>query len=270
MGQTTQNDLGDAVIAVALECGADLAGIASVADLKRSPSHLISERLPDYSGTGTVDAGGRRRGLVTWPEGARSAVVLGMTHPEDRPELDWWIGGEALGKPLGNELLIEVAGKLAARLEAEHGLACWTIAYHVERGGIYLKDAAVLAGLGRVGRNNLLLTPRFGPRLRLRAVLTSADLPSTGLSSDDPCDGCPEPCRAACPQAAFPGEVFTPEQWGQTELPGRDGAFDRLTCSRQMQADEGVSEYVSREGDPEPVIVTRYFRACEFACIAGI
>jgi epoxyqueuosine reductase len=270
MRDTTENDLGDAIVAAALDCGADLAGIASVADLKRAPSHLISERLPDYAGTGTVDAGGRRRGLVTWPEGARSAVVLALSHPEDEPELDWWTGDDALGDPAGNKLLIAAARRLADRLTAQHGLECWPIAYHVERGGIYLKDAAVLAGLGRVGHNNLLLTPQYGPHLRLRAVLTSADLPSTGPSAYDPCEGCPEPCRAACPQAAFPGGVFSPGEYGQTELPGRDGSYDRLTCSLQMQADEAVSEFVTRTGEDQPIRVTRYCRACESACIAGV
>jgi len=262
-------DLSAAVVAAALECGADLAGIAAVADLQRSPSHLISARLPDYAGTGTVDAGGGRRGLVTWPEGARSAVVLAVAHPEKRPELDWWVDGEDTGNPPGNLLLIAAAERLAAQLQAEHGLQCWTIAYHVERGGIYLKDAAVLAGLGCIGRNNLLLTREHGPRHRLRAVLTSAELPSTGASGYDPCIRCPEPCRAACPQAAFPGAVFTPQEYGRRELPGRDGAFDRRICGLQMQADEAAAALVMREGEARPVTLTRYCRACELACVAG-
>ena len=261
--------LSAAIVTTALECGADLAGIAAIADLRRSPSHAISERLPDYTGTGTVDAGEGRRGLVTWPEGARSAVVLAVAHPEEKPELDWWVGGEAAGDPPGNLLLKAAAGKLAARLRGEHGLECWTIAYHVERGGIFLKDAAVLAGLGSIGRNNLLLTREHGPRHRLRAVLTSAELPSTGPSGYDPCVRCPEPCRAACPQAAFPGSVFTPQEYGQTELPGRDGAFDRRICGLQMQADEAASEFVTREGEARQVMLTRYCRACELACVAG-
>ena len=269
MDTTEAAGLSAAIVAAALECGADLAGVAAVADLRRSPSHLVSERLPDYEGTGTVDAGGGRRGLVTWPEWARSAVVLAVAHPEDKPELDWWYDGEADGNPPGNLLLIAAAKRLAARLAAEHGLECRAIAYHVERGGIYLKDAAVLAGLGSIGRNNLLLTRRHGPRHRLRAVLTSAELPSTGPSGYDPCIRCPEPCRAACPRAAFPGDVFTPQEHGLRELPGRDGAFSRRLCSLQMQADEAASDLVVREGETRQVTLTRYCRACELACVAG-
>lgn len=53
--------------------------------------------------------------------------------------------------------------------------------YHIEHGGVYMKDAAVLAGLGRMGKHNMLITPRYGPRLRLRVMLTEADLPSMGM-----------------------------------------------------------------------------------------
>jgi epoxyqueuosine reductase len=35
--------------------------------------------------------------------------------------------------------------------------------YKVEEGGMFLKDAATLAGLGIIGKNNLLITPEFEP-----------------------------------------------------------------------------------------------------------
>jgi len=74
----------------------------------------------------------------------------------------------------------------------------WPLPYHIENGGIYLKDAAVLAGLGTIGRNNLLITPEFGPRVRLRALLAGVDLPPTGPAGFDPCEGCPAPCLTDC------------------------------------------------------------------------
>lgn len=41
-------------------------------------------------------------------------------------------------------------------------------------GDFSLRHAAVLAGLGFIGRNNLLITRDFGPRIRLCAVITNA------------------------------------------------------------------------------------------------
>jgi len=51
-----------------------------------------------------------------------------------------------------------------------------------------LKDAAVLAGLGCIGKNNLLLTPEYGSRVRLRAFTIDLVLPSTGPLPFDPCE----------------------------------------------------------------------------------
>lgn len=260
--------LATAIVREARLCGADLAGVAAVADLKRSPSHAIGGLLPSYAGVGTVD-GQEGGGHVEWPPEARSAVVLAVRHPEEQPELDWWFGGESRGNTPGNELLIAASDGLAGWLEAEQGVRCWRLAYHIERGGVYMKDAAVLAGLGCIGRNNLLLTPEYGPRLRLRVLLTDSDIPSSGPSEYDPCDGCPEPCRAACPQEAFPGSVYAHADYGVAALPGRDGAFDRRICNRQMTADLAASDHVPVDGRDEPVLRTAYCRACELACIAA-
>jgi epoxyqueuosine reductase len=59
------------------------------------------------------------------------------------------------------------------------------------------KHVAVQAGIGWIGRNNLLVSPQFGSRLRLMTVLT--DMP---LKVDEPipwgCGSC-QACIPACP-----------------------------------------------------------------------
>jgi epoxyqueuosine reductase QueG len=66
------------------------------------------------------------------------------------------------------------------------------------------RHAAVAAGLGRLGRNTLLVTPEFGPRVWLGTVVTTAPLDPTneekGLSSF--CDNC-RLCIDACPVNAL-------------------------------------------------------------------
>lgn len=249
--------------------GADVAGVASLADLKGSPSDRISEKMPEFSGVGTQDACNRKRGLVQWPEGARSAVVIGLAHPFEQPELDWWVTNESTGNTAGNRMLIQIVESLAAWIEAEQGIRCFKVPYHIERGGVYMKDAAVLAGLGCIGKNNMLVTPEYGPRLRLRVMLTDADLPSMGPTEDDPCDGCPMPCRAACPQDAFAEQVHTEAAYGQAALPGRSGVYNRILCNREMRANESHVEAALPGQGSRPERRVKYCRECERACPAG-
>lgn len=69
--------------------------------------------------------------------------------------------------------------------------------------GLFLKDSAALAGIGPIGRNNLLLTESYGSQVRLRALVTTAP-----LACGDPileskyCKGCNK-CATACPADAF-------------------------------------------------------------------
>jgi len=59
---------------------------------------------------------------------------------------------------------------------------------------------AMLAGLGLPGEFGLLVHPVFGPWFALRAaVFTTRDLPDSAPMSRSLCEGCPAPCRAACP-----------------------------------------------------------------------
>lgn len=264
-----RNELIPRLIANAQAFGADVAGVAGVADLKRSPSHRISEKMPEYSGVGTKEAETGRRGIVQWPEGAGSAVVIGLAHPLDQPELDWWETGESVGNTAGNRLLMRTVSRLAAWLETECGIRCLKIPYHIEHGGVYMKDAAVLAGLGCIGKNNLLVTPRYGPRIRLRVMLTDAALPSMGPIDFDPCADCPMPCRAACPQHAFAERVYSQTAHGQEELPGRSGVYDRLRCNREMTINNANFEEVGLGGGVRPGRRVRYCRECERVCPAG-
>ena len=69
-------------------------------------------------------------------------------------------------------------------------------------GDISLRHAAVEAGLGEIGLNRLLLTKRFGPRIRIGAVLTTAPLKPDRKLTEKICDNCGE-CVRACPAGAI-------------------------------------------------------------------
>lgn len=251
------------ILAQARECGADLAGLARVADVRRSPSHVIAPRLDTYQGVGAKPSSGRQPGEVLWPERARSVLVIALAHPETRPELDWWGPRQAGGTP-GNHLLMGINERLSGWLGQVKGLWNQPLAYHVEQGGIFLKDAAVLAGLGCIGRNNLLLSPAFGPRVRLRALLLEADLEPSGPPDFDPCQSCPAPCLRVCPQDAFAACLYDPADFPLSDLPGRSGSYDRHACNDQMEQD---MEAGARQSPPAGSV--HYCRRCEWACPVG-
>jgi len=68
------------------------------------------------------------------------------------------------------------------------------------------KLAAHLAGLGWIGKNCLLITPEYGPRVRLATVLTDCELAS-GLPIEGKCGNC-QICVDVCPVSAIKGNDF--------------------------------------------------------------
>ncbi|RJP18135.1 MAG: epoxyqueuosine reductase [Candidatus Abyssobacteria bacterium SURF_5] len=77
------------------------------------------------------------------------------------------------------------------------------------RGEVDHRRAAVLAGIGEYGLNNLLLTEQFGPRVRLATVLTTAEIkPAHPRPRKKICTEC-RACVEACPVHALdePGKT---------------------------------------------------------------
>jgi len=256
-----------AILRKAKECGATLAGIAPVKDLKKAPSVTFAPRISSVGGIGTRNGGlGLKPGEVAWPDNAKSMLVIAVAHPYDKPEMDWWFGRT---DPPGNRILMSVVQQLCEWIQAAFGLKTVHLPYHIEKGGTYLKDAAVLAGLGCIGRNNMLITPEYGPRVRLRALTLDAALPATGPISFDPCARCDAPCRRACPQLAFDNRIYRPEDCGQDRLPGRDGVYSRPRCNAQMEKDNETAVEQPVDSGGTPVKVIKYCRECELSCPVG-
>ncbi len=268
-------DKGTQIIDKAKEMRASMAGIANVELLKNSPSHAIIKQLGmeidrsnPYNGICDFDK-------IRWPAKAKSALVIAVSHPKDKPEFDWWTGLK--GTP-GNSELIRINKELSAWIEEILNIKTHKLPYFIQTGGIYLKDAAVLAGLGCIGKNNMLVTPEFGPKIRLRALLLEEDLTPTGPVDFDPCNDCEEYCIKACPQNAYGKIVISSSETGQVNLPGRDGCFSRAKCMIQMdknceKAGIDINETTKSAidiGDIEKAKrYIKYCRRCEFACPIG-
>ncbi len=263
-----KTDLSARIIDQGQKFGACLVGIASFDALTNSASHNILGKLDRPKIVGLKNLGQAMPGDIGWPAFAKSIIVIAVEHPADKPELDWWQDGLLGGTP-GNRLLINITSRLSEWLETEKGFLTKELPYHIEKGGVFLKDAAVMAGLGCIGKNNLFVTPDHGPRVRLRAILLDAHLPTTGVMDFDPCKGCGMPCRAACPQGAFQKKIYRANEFGLKQLPGRSGVYDRMLCNYQMEKDIGNCEKIEVEARVRPTKLVKYCRRCEFACPVG-
>jgi epoxyqueuosine reductase QueG len=84
-------------------------------------------------------------------------------------------------------------------------------------GDVSLRHAAEEAGLGTIGMNRLLLTQKFGPRVRIAGVITNAPLKANSRMEEEICTKCGE-CIRACPSGAI----------------SEDGKVEMKKCSPQM------------------------------------
>ena len=106
-------------------------------------------------------------------------------------------------------------------------------------------------------------------------------------------DGCPQPCRRACPVKAFDHAAYSSAELGQSILPGINGTYDRVTCNTKMSRDvdeaaramaasdeEGESlastmnafedaVLAMPKGDGDAQYGVRYCRMCELSCPVG-
>ncbi|MHA1130851.1 MAG: hypothetical protein ACTSQI_07065 [Candidatus Helarchaeota archaeon] len=191
---------------------------------------------------------------------AISVIIIAMALED--PIQDAWTYSPLWpnGKNFIDEALAKVATSLALKI-TKRGYPSYPLKYS----GAFLKHLAVHAGLGIIGRNNLLITPEFGPHVRLRGILTRAPL-LTSMSLIDtfnPCKDCPEPppCLKACPCDAFknPFEVDSKMSKGFTNRRPRSG-YQKKVCRRySLDNLRAIGRYTYL-----------WCRACEEACPIGL
>ena len=208
-----------------LKWGADIVGFAPVNRFDRFPP----ENRPTFSfpETGTV-------------------IVIGIQMVD--PLMDLWLhapittgaGRSPTGRAFEDEILKAICYRFVLNMY-RRGFGAKVLPYGPvpdsdQKGFIYLKDAGVLAGLGVIGKNNLLLTAEYGPRIRLRAVAFSKELPPSRIVKENPwCKDC-DRCVKACPVNALEGGVYNRERCLTSPLhqrrlsPGTELWCTRCSC----------------------------------------
>lgn len=88
------------------------------------------------------------------------------------------------------------------------------------------KTAAVLAGLGWIGKNGLFISKDYGPTVRLGTVLTNMEFELTAAVLSSKCIECNR-CVASCPAMALTGNCWE-------EGCDRERVVDAKACSEYM------------------------------------
>lgn len=110
-----------------------------------------------------------------------------------------------------------------------------------------LRIAAFAAGLGDIGYSKIFLSPQFGPRQRLAAIITDAPLEPTPMPEERICDRCML-CVKACTVGAIPRDKTV-----KIKIAGRNvewAAIDIEKCLVGFQgAEQGYNPFMVTEND---------------------
>lgn len=200
----------------ALGKGASLAGFAAAEDFREAPAGFRpTDLMPSAKGV-VVLAKHLPRGVVD----SGNAAVYTLHHTHLMQLLDSLACEVAL--------FIESLGGKAMPVPADDPYFHWEEDRKHGMGLLSHRHAAVVAGLGELGKSALLITPQFGSRVELVSILTTFEFCSparlTGLCQP----GCTL-CRDACPSGAQTGS----------------GAIEQKPCRYHIAAktDRGHSIY---------------------------
>jgi ferredoxin len=196
------DDLCDRVKQTARQAGADLVGIASIDRFDHAPPEVHPRSI--FSHTQSVIAVGCRmvRGAL---KTAEEGLYWGAYNCDSYQYINEVLAPHLLRRIV---LLLEDQGYTAVPIHnpfhPHTGRPVHPGATSPD-GIISLRVIGCAAGLGELGVSKLFLTPQFGPRQRMYAVLTDAVLPADPLLTEPVCDECGA-CVRACPAGAIESE----------------------------------------------------------------
>ena len=222
-----KDSLKDRAVELARASDVDLIGFAPVERFENAPAGRRPTDLLDGAktvislGIGIPEGvrGANRKAFG----GLRSAIFIYMIH----------------GYNVLNTLLNQAAFRMAKYLE-KHGHVGLPIPasppadYQRLHGVFSNRHAAVAAGLGTFGWQSILLTPEFGPRLRVVSVITTAEIAEDPLIEEELCLGeaCMI-CAQVCPVKAIPKQSGVALHIGHREY--RYANIDKWRCRTAEQ-----------------------------------
>jgi ferredoxin len=130
---------------------------------------------------------------------------------------------------------------------------------------VHLRIAGYLCGLGEIGWSKMLITPEYGPAVRVGLVFTELDLePDPIYAGTKLCNKCMA-CVRACPGNAMSKDKSVKVnvcgnelEWGEINCEGCDEAF--RGAERIKEGDTGKGYYVDGKDNYRPNHITPFYQ----------
>jgi epoxyqueuosine reductase len=183
----------DGIRQIAISHGADLFGVAPAERFAGAPA-----------GFHPADVYGKTRSVIVFakripPESLHAESCVPYTHCN------------TLAMQEVDRMTFLISSDLAALgintviIPTDDPYECWDEENMTGRAILSLRHAAELAGLGVLGRNNLLVNHRYGNMVQIGALLTDREIEPSPLAEYGTCpDGC-RICIDTCPAGALDG-----------------------------------------------------------------
>jgi len=203
----------------AIQYGADICGVAPVARFVDAPKGFHPCDI--YPDCRSVVVFASHFPLSTLQAKTNAPYTLVRNKMVDK--LDW-ISFHVSGE-------LETEGVVSVPIPSAEPYEYWDAGRNHGRGILSLKHAGVLAGLGVLGKNTLLINEKFGNMIWLGAILVSIDLEPDPIASYEGCiSGCTV-CIDSCPQHALDGITIDQKLCRERSNSCTDGGGWVLSCN---------------------------------------
>jgi len=193
-------NLTEQVRAVATEAGADLVGFAPISRFEDAPELYHPRTIFPQTRTVIAVAVRHIRGTLKAPEEG--------TYWQSYSSDSYWYLNEVIAPKILRAVCLHLESDGYTSVPV-HNPFHWHSGRKIRDdqpagpdGFVSLRIIGVAAGLGELGHSKVLLTPQFGPRQRVFAIFTDAELEPTSLFEGQICDGCME-CVRECEACAI-------------------------------------------------------------------
>ncbi|MCR4435712.1 MAG: epoxyqueuosine reductase [Clostridiales bacterium] len=209
----------DRIKEIFMELGADICGIANIERFTDAPSGFHPADIYEECKSVVVFAKCMPKGLA-WVSPRNVYIKATDTNLNELDRISY----------LGS-IEIEKLGGIAVPMPSDSPYEYWDSDNLEGRGLLSMKHAALLAGIGSMGKNTLIINKKYGNMLNMGAVLTNLDLKSDPFSEKMCIDGC-RLCLDSCPQKALDGQTANQKLCREYTYGNNKRGFPVCNCNK--------------------------------------